>query len=170
MTHPLVDRLGQNFPGGVVEANEALGELTIVVRAERIVDILRFLRDDPDAAYNQLSDVTAVDWPERAERFDMVYHLNALGHKRRLRVKARVGEPDAAIDSVCSVFRLAEFGEREVYDLFGIRFRGHPDLRRIFLPEDYDGHPLRKDYPTEGKGWRTEMEFIPIGPIPDGKG
>jgi NADH/F420H2 dehydrogenase subunit C len=170
VTHPLADKLGQAFPGGVVEANEAFGELTIVVRPDRIVDVLRFLRDDPETAYNQLSDVTAVDWPERAERFDVVYHLNSLTHRRRLRIKACLPEADPTIDSVYPVFKLAGFGEREVFDLFGIRFRNHPDLRRIFLPEDYDGHPLRKDYPAEGRGWRTDMDFIPIGPIPDGNG
>lgn len=166
------DKLKTAFPDHVVESKEALGEFTIVVKPQRIVEIAAFLRDDPETAFNQLSDVTAVDYFDRRDlldpalgRYEVVYHLNSLSHHRRLRIKARLPESNPEIDSVYTVFRLAGFGEREVYDLMGIKFRGHPDLRRIFMPEDYDGHPLRKDYPVEGKGWRSEMDFIQIGPV-----
>ncbi len=168
--HPIAEKLQQVFPDDLLGSKEAFGELTVVVKPDRIVEMLTFLRDDPETAFNQLSDVTAVDYRERQPRFDVVYHLNALDHHRRMRVTVGIPEEPAEIESVYSVYRLAGFGEREVFDLFGIRFRHHPDLRRIFLPDDYDGHPLRKDYPTEGKGWRADMDFIPIGPIPGSGG
>ena len=130
--------------------------------AERILDLARFLHDAPDASFDHLTDICSVDYPEDRQRFEVVYHLHSLSHHRRLRVKARLSEDDPTIASVTSVWKGAEFLEREVYDMMGIRFSGHPDLRRILLPEDYaEGYPLRKDFPTEGRGWRSQFEFIP---------
>jgi NADH-quinone oxidoreductase subunit C/D len=160
----LVETLMTRFPQTVlsVEADTARSEVTVQVAAERILDLTRFLHDAPDASFDHLTDICSVDYPEDRQRFEVVYHLHSLSHHRRLRVKTRLSEDDPTIASVTSVWKGAEFLEREVYDMMGIRFSGHPDLRRILLPEDYaEGYPLRKDFPTEGRGWRSQFEFIP---------
>jgi NADH-quinone oxidoreductase subunit C len=159
---PIAERIAQQIPGAVLGHVEAFGEQTVLIAREAIVPVCRWLHDDPELAFEQLSDLTAVDWPEAPERFEVVYQLNALRHRRRLRLKARVPLHDCEIDSVDSIWRAADFLEREVFDLFGIRFRHHPDLRRIMMPEEYDeGFPLRKDFPAAGKGWRNTFEFWP---------
>lgn len=164
--HPIAQKMAERFPQAFVEAKEYRGELTVVVQREQIVEVARFLHDEPGLEFDHLTDICSVDYPDRSasggERFDVVYHLNSINRHHRLCLKASVPEDDCVIDSVCPVWRGANFLEREVYDLMGIRFRGHPDLRRIFLPEDFDGHPLRKEYPTEGKGWRNTFEFLQI--------
>ena len=160
----LVETLMTRFPQTVlsVEADTARSEVTVHVAAERILDLTRFLHDAPDASFDHLTDICSVDYPEDRQRFEVVYHLHSLSHHRRLRVKTRLSEDDPTIASVTSVWKGAEFLEREVYDMMGIRFSGHPDLRRILLPEDYaEGYPLRKDFPAEGRGWRSQFEFIP---------
>jgi NADH/F420H2 dehydrogenase subunit C len=158
----LAERIEQQVPGAVRGSDEAFGEQTIQIARELIVPVCRWLHDDPLLAFEQLSDLTAVDWPEAPERFEVVYQLNSLRHHRRLRLKARVPLSSCEIDSVVPVWQGANFLEREVFDLFGIRFLGHPDLRRIMMPEEYDeGFPLRKDFPTAGKGWRNTYEFWP---------
>src|SRR6476469_4198357 len=160
----LVETLMTKFPQVVlaVEADTARSEVTVQVAAERILDLARFLHDAPDASFDQLTDICSVDYPEDRQRFEVVYHVHSLSYHRRLRVKARLSEDDPTIASVTSVWKGAEFLEREVYDMMGIRFSGHPDLRRILLPEDYaEGYPLRKDFPTEGRGWRSHFDFIP---------
>jgi len=152
----------QRLPGAVRGAVEAFGEQTVLIAREQIVPVCRWLHDEPSLAFEQLSDLTAVDWPEAPERFEVVYQLNSLRHHRRVRLKARVPLASCEIDSVVPVWQAANFLEREVFDLFGIRFRHHPDLRRIMMPEEYDeGFPLRKDFPTAGKGWRNTYEFWP---------
>src|SRR6476619_5762948 len=160
----LIETLMTRFPQAVlsVEADTARSEVTVQVAAERILDLTRFLHDAPDASFDHLTDICSVDYPEDRQRFEVVYHLHSLSHHRRLRVKTRLSEDDPTIASVTSVWKGAEFLEREVYDMMGIRFSGHPDLRRILLPEDYaEGYPLRKDFPTEGRGWRSQFDFIP---------
>jgi NADH-quinone oxidoreductase subunit C/D len=160
----LVETLMTRFPQAVlsVEADTARSEVTVQVAAERILDLTRFLHDAPDASFDHLTDICSVDYPEDRQRFEVVYHLHSLSHHRRLRVKTRLSEDNPTIASVTSVWKGAEFLEREVYDMMGIRFSGHPDLRRILLPDDYaEGYPLRKDFPTEGRGWRSQFEFIP---------
>ncbi len=160
--HQIAEQMAQRFPGAVRDCVEAFGEVTIVIARESVVEVCRFLRDDLSLAFEQLSDLTAVDWPDAPERFEVVYQLNSLRDHRRLRVKARVPAADCEIDSVTGVWQAANFLEREVFDLMGIRFRNHPDLRRIMMPEDYDeGFPLRKDFPAVGKGWRNTFEFWP---------
>ena len=164
---PIAERIAQQCPGAVRDAIEPFGEQTVIVEREAIVPVCRWLRETPDLVFEQLSDLTAVDWPEAPERFEVVYQLNSLRHRRRLRLKARVPLADCEIESVTPVWQAANFLEREVFDLFGIRFRHHPDLRRIMMPEDYDeGYPLRKDFPTVGKGWRNTFEFLPKGEGP----
>ena len=125
-------------------------------------EIARYLHDAPEAAFDHLTDICSVDYPEDQLRFEVVYHLHSLPLRQRLRLKTRITEDDPTIASVTGIWKGAEFLEREVYDMMGIHFSGHPDLRRILMPEDYDeGYPLRKDFPTEGRGWRSQFEFIP---------
>jgi NADH-quinone oxidoreductase subunit C len=139
------------IPGSVSSVSYWVGDWTIVVPAGQVLAVARHLRDAPDAAFDLCSDLTAADWPLRPERFDVVYCLYSTRHRHRLRVKARVGE-DQALDSVTSVWPAANWLEREVWDMFGVAFTGHPDRRRILMPEDWQGHPQRKDYPLEGPG------------------
>jgi NADH-quinone oxidoreductase subunit C len=113
------------------------------------VDVLTCLRDTPGLDFEMLVDLTCVDWLGENPRFEMVYHLYSVERNQRVRVKARVPEAAPEIDSVTGVYASANWMEREVFDLYGVRFRGHPDLRRILLYEGFDGHPLRKDYPKE---------------------
>jgi len=161
MTHPLAVFLQERFPDAVTDAKEAFGELTVSVKAGRIVEICRALRDAPEWNFDFLSDLSSVDYPDAEERFEVNYHLFSIGRRHRVRLKARVPEDECRIDSVTSVWAGANFMEREIYDLMGIEFVNHPDLRRIMLTDDFDGYPLRKDYPTEGTGWRNTFEFLP---------
>jgi len=162
--HPLLETLKTKFPDAVlsVEDHGPRAELSTRVAADRILDVMTFLHDDPGSAFDHITDVCSADYPEDHERFEVIYHLLSLPHRTRIRIKARVTEDDPSIASVTGIWKGANFMEREVYDLMGIRFSGHPDLRRILMPEDYDeGYPLRKDFPTEGKGWRSQFEFLP---------
>jgi NADH-quinone oxidoreductase subunit C len=143
----------ERFPEAVVEVVEHRGETTAVLRPGALVDVCTALRDAPQLRYNMLVDLTAVDWLERDPRYDVVYHLLSLETRAVLRLKVRVGDedqPDPEVPSVVGVWPSANWYEREVYDLFGIRFAGHPSLTRIEMPHDWVGHPLRKDYPLTG--------------------
>jgi NADH/F420H2 dehydrogenase subunit C len=159
--HPLAQFVQERCPDAVTGVKDAFGELTISVRKERLVEVCRALKDDPQWAFNFLTDVCSVDYPDAEQRFEVVYHLYSIDNRRRVRLKARVSENECRIDSVTSLWAGANFMEREVYDLMGIEFTNHPDLRRILLTDDFDGFPLRKDYPTEGRGWRNTFEFLP---------
>jgi NADH-quinone oxidoreductase subunit C len=119
------------------------------VDPDRLVEVMRFLRDTPELEFEMLTDLTCVDYLGDALRFEMVYHLYSVSRKHRLRIKARVGEPDPHIATLCELWASANWMEREVWDLYGVRFDGHPDLRRILLYDEFEGHPLRKDYPKE---------------------
>jgi len=137
----------------VVATHAQHGDATAIVDPARVVDVLRFLRDDPACAFDMLADLCAVDYlghPEPpAARFEVVYHLLSTKTLERVRIKAAVPELPCQIDSSVEVWPAANWMEREVFDLYGIRFRNHPDLRRILLYEEFEGHPLRKDYPKE---------------------
>ena len=124
-------------------------ELTVWVDRAFIRQAVQLLRDDDNFQYNFLADLTCVDWHPAQPRFEVVYHLLSFPRKARVRLKVRVAE-DEPVESITSVWPSANFYEREVFDLFGIRFVGHPDLRRLLMPDDWEGHPLRKDYPVEG--------------------
>jgi NADH-quinone oxidoreductase subunit C len=129
-----------------------LGDWTIIVPATQIVTVAQSLRDAPDARFDYLSDLTAVDWPPRAQaRFDVVYCLYSTHLRHRVRLKVRVSEKDP-LPSVTGVWPAANWLEREVWDMFGVNFTGHPDRRRLLMPEDWQGFPQRKDYPLEGPG------------------
>ena len=154
MENPILTKLKEKFPESILEVAEFRGEWTIVVKREDIVSLCTFLRDDSELFFNFLSDLTAVDYLGRKPRFDVVYHLYSIDKNHRLGLKVKV-EEDESIPSITSVWSTANWLEREVFDLFGIRFDGHPDLRRIVLPEDWEGHPLRKDFPLT----REEVMF-----------
>jgi NADH-quinone oxidoreductase subunit C len=124
------------------------GELTLEIAPAKIASVCGFLKYDQK--FNRVSTVTAVDRHPAEPRFEVIYHLHSVGRNERVRLKCRVPEAECEIESVTSVWRGAGWYEREVFDLFGIRFRGHPDLRRILLPDGWEGHPLRKDYPVTG--------------------
>lgn len=141
-------RLKERFPEAVLETSAFRGEHTALVAREQVVSVLTFLRDDPELRFDLLSDLTAVDYLPRQPRFEVVYHLKSLPFNRRLRVKIRVPEDDPVAPTATGVWRAANWLEREVFDLFGIEFRDHPDLRRILMPDEWEGHPLRKDFPT----------------------
>ena len=136
--------------GGLVAAADiAYGELTLKADGARVVELLTFLRDDVQCGFVNLVDICGVDWPARAERFDVVYHLMSPRQNLRIRVKVATGE-DQPVPSACAVYPGADWFEREAYDMYGILFTGHPDLRRILTDYGFEGHPLRKDFPTTG--------------------
>ena len=145
-----VIKLKEKFPSAVQDVKEFRGEVTVTVSKEHVVEICRFLK--VELRYNLLTDVTAVDYLGKDPRFMVVYNLYSIPNKDRLRVKAAVGEDSPRIDSVVGVWNSANWLERETFDLFGITFVGHPDLRRILMTDDWEGHPLRKDYPLQGPG------------------
>lgn len=149
-TDLLLQKLREYDPEAVEETQIFRGELTVCIRLDHLRRVSEFLRDAQGLGFKYLSDLTAVDHYPNDPRFEVVYHLLSLETFNRLRLKARVSGDDPKVDSVVPVWPAAHAFEREVFDLFGIRFEGHPDLRRIVLPEDWEGHPLRKDYPTEG--------------------
>jgi NADH-quinone oxidoreductase subunit C len=142
------EQLKQHDPDAIVDMQSDHGELTLFIAPEKIVEVCRFLKDEQQ--FIRLSGITAVDWHPRDPRFEVVYHLHSLERNERVRLKCRVGGERPEIDSVTGVWRSADWYEREVYDLFGVVFRNHPDLRRIMMPETWEGHPLRKDFPVHG--------------------
>ena len=147
--HALVKKLKAQFGETIGEALEFLRQLSVRVDRERIVEVCAFLRDDEEARFDYLSDLTCVHYPERGARpFDVVYNLFSIELNQRVRLKVDTDD-SVGVESVTGVWPSANWLEREVYDLFGVPFHGHPDLRRLLLPPDWDGHPLRKDYPLE---------------------
>ncbi len=143
------DKAAAALPGAVLGANAAFGELTLIVDAARIVEALTFLRDDPGCQFVCFTDLTAADYPDRAKRFEIVYLLLSPKLNQRIRVKIETDE-ETPVPTTISVFPASNWYEREVYDLFGVLFDGHPDLRRILTDYGFDGHPLRKDFPMTG--------------------
>jgi NADH-quinone oxidoreductase subunit C len=150
----ILTKLKTKFPQSILQSRQFRGDLTIVAKREDIVSVCEFLRDDGELSFNFLSDLTAVDHLERKPRFDVVYHLYSISRNHRIRIKVEVDE-DQNVLSVTSLWSNANWFEREVFDLFGIRFDAHPDLRRILLPDDWEGYPLRKDFPLT----REEVMF-----------
>jgi len=149
-SHPAIALLLARDPGIVQAVKFDRDEMTIWVERSTIREACALLRDDPGCPFDYISDVTCVDWYPTEPRFEVVYHLLSIPKKERVRLKVRLGGDSPVVESVTSVWPGANYFEREVFDLFGIRFSGHPYLRRIQMPENWEGHPLRKDYPVEG--------------------
>jgi NADH-quinone oxidoreductase subunit C len=149
-SHPAVARLLEWNSAAVTEVKFDREELTVWIDKGLIREACAILRDSLDCPFDYLCDVTAVDWFPSQPRFEVVYHLLSLSKKERVRLKARLDNESPVIESVTSVWPAANYFEREVFDLFGIRFTGHPRLERLMMPDNWEGHPLRKDYPVEG--------------------
>ena len=148
----ILERLRDRFGTRIVETHDFRGDHTAVVDRAAVIDVLRACRDEAELAFDVLMDLTAVDYSrypgrEDGSRFEVVYHLYSLAHNHRLRIKVRVEEDDAVVPTAARLWPIANWFEREVWDMFGVRFEGHPDLRRLLMYEEFVGHPLRKDYP-----------------------
>ncbi len=142
-------KLKEKFPDYVLDAGEFRDQVYVYVDKRGVLEVLNFLRDDAQLNYDFLTDLTAVDNLGKEPRFEMVYNLYSIKYRHRFRVKVSLAE-DESIPSSVEVWKTADWHEREVFDMFGINFEGHPDLRRIMMPDDYPGHPLRKDFPLQG--------------------
>ena len=144
----------EKFAGQVQHVTSGAGQVGVTLKRDNIRDVCLFLRDEPTVKMDHLADLTAVDYSrypgDTGLRFEVVYNMISTVHRHRIRLKVRVPEDDPRVDSVSSVWQTANWHERETFDLMGIKFDGHPDLRRILLPEDWEGHPLRKEYPLKG--------------------
>jgi NADH-quinone oxidoreductase subunit C len=145
-----VQKLREREPQTIAEVIESRGETTVVLARRDLVRICEFLAQDQSLAFTFLSDITAVDRFPIEPRFEVNYQLLSMQRRERVRIKVRVSGADPVLPSVTGIWPTANWLEREIFDLFGIRFEGHPDLTRIVMPEDWEGHPLRKDYPVEG--------------------
>ncbi|MBS0385621.1 MAG: NADH-quinone oxidoreductase subunit C [Proteobacteria bacterium] len=156
-----LDDLGAHIASSMTSAIEGQevrwGELTLMVRADQVLTVLTFLRDDPRCKFTTLIDICGADYPERPKRFDVVYHLLSMQLNHRVRVKIETDE-QTAVPSVVSLFPCADWFEREAFDMYGILFAGHPDLRRLLTDYGFQGHPLRKDFPLSGK---VEVRYDP---------
>lgn len=153
-----IDLVNERFASEVVGQSEFVGQKWLVVRPQRIAPILKSLRDE--LGFDMLLDITVVDYLGKEgmpERFCVVYQIYSTKNNGNFRVKAFVPESEPVIDTVSGLWKAAMWGEREAYDMFGVRFNGHPDLRRLLMPYDYQGHPLRKDYPLRGRGERNNF-------------
>lgn len=153
-------KLRARFPDDVLEVVRWRSETTLLIRPSALAAVCSFLRDEPELLFDLLVSVTGVDrlqLPDPSPRFEVVYHFSSLHTKRRIRLKVRVAENEA-VPSLAALWPTANWHEREVFDMFGVPFSGHPDLRRILMPEDWEGHPLRKDYPVHAvpKWWEEE--------------
>ena len=157
----IFDRIKAKFPEEVIEDENPINKDAVSVRSGKIIEILNFCRTDPELKFEFLTDLTAVDYlqMEAPGRFAVVYVLRNLENMNMLIVKAFLDD-DVIIDSVAGIWSCAEWLEREVWDLFGVKFNGHPNLRRILMPDDYEGHPLRKDYPLKGRGERDSFKIV----------
>lgn len=155
----IAEKIRDKFPLEVLDIKAFRDQVSVSVKRDRILDICQYLFDDPDIRMNYLSDLCGVDYPGRKFRFEVVYNLYSLKFRHRIRIKALVPEQDPFIASVVNIWNGANWHERETCDMFGIVFKGHPDLRRILMPDDWEGYPLRKDYPLEGPKDREYRGF-----------
>lgn len=150
MNKTIVEKLRNTFGDSIVSSNEFRDELTIIVKKQNIVQICVFLRDDEELKFDSLRDVCGADYYRPEDRYEVIYNLYSLKNKYRLRLKVRVDESDLHVPTVSSVWATADWAEREAYDMYGIIFDDHPDLRRMYLPEGFEYYPLRKEFPLMG--------------------
>lgn len=150
MKETVLKKLQSQFPDAIVSTNDYRDELTIVVKKQYIVSVCQFLKDSPELQFDSLRDICGVDYYRPTDRFEVIYNLYSMKNNIRLRLKVSVDENDIHVPTVTGVWPAANWYERETYDMFGILFDGHPDLRRIYMPEEFEYHPLRKDFPLMG--------------------
>ena len=153
--------LAERLRGAFDDVLLARGEVTVTVDRDRLLDALRTMRDEDELRCTFLADVSCTDWPGREPRIWMAYHLRSHARNHRVRVKAGLPEDDLRVPSAVPVFPAAEWQEREVFDMFGVTFDGHPDLRRVLMPDDWVGYPLRKDHPLGGVPTQYKGAFVP---------
>jgi NADH-quinone oxidoreductase subunit C len=146
----VIERIREGMPDVEFEFTEFRNELTVKFDKANVVDVARFLRDDEYLQFNYMVDVTAVDWATRSDRFEVVYNVFSMKLNFRLRFKVAVDESDLQVETVSGVWKAADWYERETYDMYGIKFANHPDLRRFYMPEEFEHYPLRKDFPVMG--------------------
>ncbi len=159
----IANKLKEKFPDEILDVKEFRGQVSVTLKKDRIVEICRYLHDDPELLFDYLMDVCGVDYlGKKNTRFGVVYHPYSMKHRQMIRLKAEVAENELSINSVMPVWVGANWHERECYDMYGIVFKGHTDLRRILLPEDWEGYPLRKDYPLKGpaKEWPGFLDVL----------
>ena len=165
MAKVVLERLRRKFGDAVVETHRDNGNETAVVAGERLEEIALFLRDDPELRFDMPIDNTAVDWPSRGEpRFDVVWHLYSTTRRHRIRLKVRVSSTDPVCASLTPVWPGMNWHERETWDMYGVRFEGHENLKRVLLYEEFVGHPLRKDYPIDRRQPLIELRDVPAVP------
>jgi NADH-quinone oxidoreductase subunit C len=152
----VIEELKKKFSKKIKEISVQFGDENILIEKDSLLDVVNFLKDKP-YSYSMLLDLTCVDYKGQEPRFEMVYHLHSVPNAKRLRIKARLSEKNLQIDSLTSHWKNANWLEREVYDMFGVSFKGHPDLRRIFMYDGFEGYPLRKDFPL-----RKRQPRIPL--------
>lgn len=145
-----LEKLTEKFGDAVLEKTSFRGDETCVVKREHLLGICKFLRDE--LKFDMMTDLCGADYPNRGERFEVVYHLYSVDKGKRLRLKVRINEKEAHVPSVCEIWKAANWFEREAFDLFGIKFDGHPNLKRILCYQEFEGHALRKDYPKNRRG------------------
>ena len=150
MSRLVLEKLKEHFPSTIEVEEEFRGDLSVRVKKDQIVGVSEYLRNDPELRYDLIVDVCGVDMYRPEARFEVVYHLYSLQNKEYLRLKVEVDESDPVVDTVSHIWPGANWHERETFDMYGITFRGHPDLRRMYMPEDYEYYPLRKDFPLLG--------------------
>lgn len=143
-------KLKEKFPEINFEISEFRDEVTILFDKKNIVEVCHFLKEDEELQYKLCEDITAIDWAKRVDRYSVVYHIFSLKNNTRLALKVNVDESDCSVDSVSSIWKTANWHERETYDMYGITFNNHPDLRRMYMPEEFEYYPLRKDFPLLG--------------------
>lgn len=155
----LTTLIKNRFPDALVDISIFLNELTLLVKRESISEIAGFLKENEDLAFNFLSDLCGVDRVESNGVFEVVYHLYSINKNHRVRLKVHIPSHEPRVSTVTHVWKTANWHEREAYDMFGIQFDGHPDLRKILMPDEFEGHPLRKDYPIDGRQPATLREI-----------
>ena len=146
----LLQKIKDSLPKFEFTSSESIEELTFSFNKKDILKVCQLLKNDTDLSFNLCEDITAIDWAHRTDRYTVVYHIFSMNNKFRLRLKCDVDEIDCSIDSVSSVWKTADWEERETYDMYGINFNNHPDLRRMYMPEEFEYFPLRKDFPLMG--------------------
>lgn len=167
ISQAIAEGIRERFPSEVKGISEFRGQVSVIIKKDRLKEIMEYLHDTPELCFSYLRDICGVDYLGRKEpRFEVVYQLYSISHRHMIRIRAEVPEDAPDVDSVVSIWDGANWHERECYDMFGIQFKGHPDLRRILMPEDWEGYPLRKDYPLASdlgdKEWKGFTETLEL--------